>query len=66
MTATYRVTGMTCGGCARNLTNAIKAVAADAKVEIDLEKNAVTVGGASEEQVRQAVDSAGFDFEGKV
>ncbi|RAU22404.1 heavy metal transporter [Paramagnetospirillum kuznetsovii] len=65
MSATYRVTGMTCGGCARSVESAIKAVSADAKVVIDLGKAAVTVDGATEAQVKQAVDEAGFGFEGK-
>jgi copper chaperone len=64
MATTYHVTGMTCGGCARSVEGAIKKVAADAKVEIDLAKAAVTVDGATEAQVRQAVDGAGFSFEG--
>lgn len=66
MATTYHVTGMTCGGCSRSVEAAIKAVCADAKVEIDLAKAAVTVDGATEAQVKQAVDEAGFGFEGKV
>jgi len=66
MANTYRVTGMTCGGCARSVTNAIKEAAPAASVEIDLGKAAVTVEGASDDQVRQAVDAAGFGFEGRV
>lgn len=66
MANTYRVTGMTCGGCARAVESAIKAVAPEASVSVDLAAKAVTVEGASEEQVRQAVDDAGFGFEGAV
>ena len=64
--ATYRVTGMTCGGCARSDEPAIKAVAPAATVSVDLAAKAVTVDGASAEQVKKAVDEAGFDFEGAV
>ena len=64
--ATYRVTGMTCGGCARSVETAIKAVAPAATVSVDLAAKAVTVDGASAEQVKKAVDEAGFDFEGAV
>ena len=32
MTKTYRVLGMTCGGCARAVTNAIKTAAPEAPV----------------------------------
>ena len=65
MATTYTVTGMTCGGCARSVEAAITAVAAEAKVTIDLTKAAVTVDGATEAQVKQAVDDAGFGFQGK-
>lgn len=66
MASTYRVTGMTCGGCARSVETAIKAVAPAASVTVDLAAKAVTVEGASESQVKQAVDDAGFGFEGAV
>lgn len=64
MSNTYRVTGMTCGGCARSVETAIKAVAPGASVTVDLAAKAVTVDGASADQVKQAVDDAGFGFEG--
>jgi copper chaperone len=64
MSETYRVTGMTCGGCARSVEAAIKAVAPGAAVTIDLASAKVSVDGASEDQVKQAVDDAGFGFEG--
>jgi len=66
MATTYSVTGMTCGGCARSVEAAIKAVASGAKVQIDLAKAAVTVDGATEAEVKQAVDDAGFGFQGPV
>lgn len=66
MTTTYRVTGMSCGGCSKSVTSAIQEIAPGAKVEVNLEAKAVTVDGADEAQVRQAVDAAGFGFEGKV
>jgi copper chaperone len=62
--ATYRVSGMTCGGCARSVESAIKAEAPDAKVTIDLGTASVCVDGASEAQVKKAVDEAGFTFQG--
>ncbi|CAA7612040.1 MULTISPECIES: heavy-metal-associated domain-containing protein [Magnetospirillum] len=64
MSATYKVTGMTCGGCARSVESAIKSVAPDAKVTVDLGSAAVTVENASEDQVKKAVDEAGFTFLG--
>ena len=66
MATTYNVTGMTCGGCARSVEAAIKAVAAAAKVSVDLGKAAITVDGATEAEVKQAVDEAGFNFLGKL
>lgn len=66
MATTYHVTGMTCGGCARSVTAAIQELAPAAKVEVDLGNKAVSVDGASEDQVRHAVDGAGFGFEGRV
>jgi copper chaperone len=64
MAKTYRVTGMTCGGCAKSVESAIKAAAPGAAVTVDLAAKAVTVEGASEAQVKQAVDDAGFTYEG--
>lgn len=64
MAQTYRVTGMTCGGCARSVETAIKAVAPGATVTADFAAAQVKVDGASEAQVKQAVDEAGFGFEG--
>lgn len=64
MAETYRVTGMTCGGCARSVESAIKAEAPGASVTIDLAAKAVSVDGATAEQVKKAVDDAGFGFEG--
>lgn len=62
----YRVEGMTCGGCARSVEAAIKAQAPQAMVSVDLPSATVTVEGAEEALVRQAVDEAGFAFGGSV
>ncbi len=64
MSTTYKVSGMTCGGCARSVEQAIKAEAPAANVTIDLGTATVTVDGADEAQVKKAVDGAGFDFQG--
>ncbi len=64
MSQTYRVDGMTCGGCAKSVETAIKAVAPAAQVSVNLEKAQITVDGASEDAIRGAVDGAGFDFKG--
>lgn len=66
-TTTYRVDGMTCGGCARSVSNALSALAADAEISVDLAAKTVTITSTlSSEQVRSAVEGAGFHFEGTV
>ncbi|MDE1147752.1 MAG: heavy-metal-associated domain-containing protein [Azospirillaceae bacterium] len=61
----YRVDGMTCQGCARSVTKAIQANSPGAEVAVDLGAGVVTVTGpAGAEQVRTAVEDAGFDFVG--
>ncbi len=65
MADTYKVGGMTCGGCARSVTNAIGKLAPDAAVTVDLAAGTVAVEGAAEETVRKAVEGAGFDFGGQ-
>ncbi len=65
MTTTYRVLGMTCGGCAKSVTNAIKAISGDGEVEVDLEAKTVSVAGAADAAaVEKAVTDAGFEFAG--
>ncbi len=66
MSAKYKVSGMTCGGCVRSVTNAITARDSAAKVEVDLPTGVVTVDGdLSEDTVKDAVEGAGFDFGGR-
>jgi copper chaperone len=66
MSEKYKVSGMTCGGCARSVTNAILAKDGQAKVEVDLPSGTVSVAGSlSVDQVKDAVEGAGFDFQGK-
>lgn len=66
MAKTYRVDGMTCGGCAASVERAIKAAVPGATVSVDLGKKAVTVDGATadDSRIRQAVEAAGFTYEG--
>jgi copper chaperone len=65
--ASYKVGGMTCGGCARSVTNAIVKAAPAAKVTVDLSGGTVTVdGGIPTDAVRHAIETAGFDFGGPV
>ena len=66
MPDTYLVSGMTCEGCVRAVTNAIERAVPGATVAVDLGAGRVTVDGADGEQViAQAVNGAGFEFGGK-
>lgn len=64
MSDTYTVIGMSCGGCSSSVTNAIQDAAPGARVEVDLDAKSVTVEGADEATVKQAVEDAGFEFAG--
>jgi len=64
MATTYKVEGMTCGGCASAVKKAITAEQADAVVEINVEAGTVTVEPGDDALVARAVEAAGFDFQG--
>jgi copper chaperone len=65
MTQTYRVGGMTCGGCVSAVTRAIRRLDPEAAVAVDLAAGKVSVGSTlAEDAVRRAVEAAGFVFEG--
>ncbi|KAA0575322.1 heavy metal-associated domain-containing protein [Azospirillum sp. Sh1] len=65
MADAYKVDGMTCGGCARSVSNAITKAAPDAAVTVDLATGTVLVDGdVPADVVRQAVEATGFDFAG--
>ncbi|MCW8943244.1 MAG: heavy-metal-associated domain-containing protein [Sedimenticola sp.] len=65
MSKTYIVEGMSCGGCASSVEQAIKAVAQQASVEVKLEGGLVTVTGIDDDTVvKQAVEDAGFTYAG--
>jgi len=62
---TYRVTGMTCGGCERSMRGALERAAPDLKVDVSHQADTVVVHGThNADVIKQAVDAAGFDFEG--
>ncbi len=65
MEATYNVSGMTCGGCARSVTNAVSLALPETSVVVSHEAGTVQVNGAhQQDQVKKAVEDAGFDFGG--
>lgn len=65
MSKTYKVEGMSCGGCVSSVEQAIKAAAPGATVSVVLDGGLVTVDGVDDDGViAQAVDDAGFTFAG--
>ena len=62
-TKTYTVTGMTCGHCSNAVTEEVSAIAGVTKVDVNLDNGTVTVTGTNftDEQVKSAVDEAGYE-----
>ncbi|MEH1943671.1 MAG: heavy-metal-associated domain-containing protein [Nostoc sp.] len=51
--------------CAQKITKSIQTMVSDAKVDVDVNAKTVTVdGAASEETIKQIVQSAGYTIEG--
>lgn len=64
---TYRVTGMTCGGCSRSMSSAIERAIPGLKTVVSHEEDTVVVQGSHEPAaIEKAVADAGFDFGGEV
>lgn len=64
MTATYRVGGMTCSGCASAVAHAIRRLDPKAAVSVDLAGGKVSVDSKlAGDAVRRAVEAAGFTLE---
>ena len=64
-TATYTVTGMTCGHCVASVTEEISELPGVQTVDVDLPTGAVTVTSdqpLEEAQVRGAVEEAGYQL----
>ena len=62
MSSTYDVTGMTCGHCAAAVTSEVEVIEGVTGVTVDVEKGTVLVegDGFTDDQVRAAVDEAGY------
>jgi len=64
-TVTLGISGMTCGGCVRSVTNVLKAQDGVAKAEVSLEKNNAVIeydpAKVQLEQLKQSVVEAGFE-----
>lgn len=66
-TATYTVTGMTCGHCVQAVTEELTALAGVSDVQVSLADGAVTVtseGPLDPADVAAAVDEAGYALVG--
>ena len=66
-TATYTVTGMTCGHCVSAVTEEVTAVPGVTGVDVDLTSGRLTVTSdapVDESAVRAAVDEAGYELAG--
>ncbi|MDN5756923.1 MAG: heavy-metal-associated domain-containing protein [Tomitella sp.] len=64
-TSTYRVTGMTCGGCAGKVTGQVEQIPGVTAVDIDLPTGSITVTSdapVSGDAVGQAVEQAGYQL----
>jgi len=63
MDKSYKVAGMTCGGCVNSVKKAIERFGLTA--DVTLADGRVVVHGAHEPSaIEQAVEDAGFDFKG--
>jgi copper chaperone CopZ len=62
----YTVQGMTCGHCVASVTGEVSKVEGVHGVEVDLASGRVTVAGDgyTDEQIRAAVDEAGYEIVG--
>ena len=64
MTSTFKINGMTCGGCAGRIQRALLAEDADARVEINLREKLVHVTSkASADELLEVIKDAGYAAE---
>lgn len=67
-TATYTVTGMTCGHCVQSVTEEVSEVHGVTDVAVDLPTGKVTVTSEQpvpEDRIRAAVTEAGYELAGR-
>ncbi|UJA21496.1 heavy-metal-associated domain-containing protein [Thermoleophilia bacterium SCSIO 60948] len=65
--ATYTVKGMSCSHCATSVSERIESLDPVTEVRVDLPTGRVEVAGSgyTDEQVRQAVEEAGYELIGR-
>ena len=64
-TATYTVSGMTCGHCVSSVTEEVTSIPGVTDVQVDLASGAVTITSETpveETAVKAAVDEAGYEL----
>lgn len=61
---TYTVTGMTCGHCVSSVRSEVSKIPGVESVDVDLTTGQVTVigEGFADQQIRGAVDEAGYEL----
>ncbi|HEX2074622.1 MAG TPA: heavy-metal-associated domain-containing protein [Geodermatophilus sp.] len=67
-TATYTVTGMTCGHCVNAVTEEVGQLPGVTQVEVDLATGGLTVTSddpVDDDAVRAAVEEAGYEVAGR-
>jgi copper ion binding protein len=65
-TATYTVTGMTCGHCVSSVTEEVEQIPGVTAVDVDLETGRVTVTSdtpVDDAKVKDAVEEAGYQLQ---
>jgi len=64
-TVTLGVSGMTCGGCVRSVTNVLKGVEGVARADVSLEQQRAEVDfdpqKVNVEQLKRAIEDAGYE-----
>lgn len=65
MALKLKVPNIMCSDCASTISEAIHTMEPDAKIDVDVQAKTVTVEAqASEETIKQAITSAGYQIEG--
>lgn len=63
----FRIDGMRCNNCKNNVAKAIGSLQSVQKVTIDLADGIAHIeGNPTDEEIKSAVESLGFDFKGKI
>jgi len=56
-----KVTGMTCGGCVKSITNALKAFDSKADVDVDLGSQIIKIESEkSQDEITSTIEDAGY------